>query len=101
VGGHGGIAGLHDGIKRAPLVGRVALDRLDQVGNEVVALLKLDVDVGEGLPAALPQRNKAIVGHGKPQAQQHENCEDDPAGVAHGAASCFLYRPTTISPGRD
>jgi hypothetical protein len=34
-------------------VRRVAFDGLDQVRHQVVALLELHVDVGEGLPAAL------------------------------------------------
>ena len=36
---------LRDGLERAPLVGGVALHRLDQVRDEVVAALELHVDL--------------------------------------------------------
>ncbi len=53
LGGHRGVARLDHRLERAALVAGVALDRLDQVGNEVVALLELHVDVGAGLAHAL------------------------------------------------
>ena len=43
------------------LVRGVALHGLDQVRDQVVALLQLHVDVGEGLVDALPQRDEAVV----------------------------------------
>jgi hypothetical protein len=65
-------------------VGRIALHGLDQIGDQVVALLELHVDVGEGLAATLPQRHQAVVGHDQPQADQHNHAKDDPACGAHG-----------------
>ena len=43
---HRGIARLDHGFERAALVAGIALHRLDQIGDEVVALLHLYVDVG-------------------------------------------------------
>ena len=43
------LTGLDDRLERLPLVGGVALDRVHEVGDQVVATLELDVDVRPGL----------------------------------------------------
>jgi hypothetical protein len=73
VGRHGRVARLDDGIERALLVRGVALDGLDQVRDQVVALLELNIDVGEGLVRALAQRNKAVVDRNDPDHEQDDN----------------------------
>ena len=62
-----GVAGLHHRFQRAALMGGIALHRLDQVGNEVVALLELDVDVGKGLIDPLPHGNELVVDADRPK----------------------------------
>jgi hypothetical protein len=46
--------GLGDGLEGLALVAGVALDRVHQVGDEVVAALQLGVDLGPGLVDAHP-----------------------------------------------
>ena len=46
---HGLVAGLNDGLKSFPFVLHVALDRFNQVGNQVVSSLQLDLDLREGV----------------------------------------------------
>jgi hypothetical protein len=50
--------GFDDVIERATLVRRRAFHGLDQVRDQVVALLELDVDIGQGLVDALVERNQ-------------------------------------------
>ena len=87
LGGYCRVASLDDSLQRALLVCRIALNRLDQVGHQVVALLELHVDVGERLAAALAQRHQAVVGHDQPKADQYEKPQNDPAGGAHVLSS--------------
>src|SRR3974390_431027 len=64
---------------------RIALHRLDQVRDQVVALLELHVDVGKGLVDALAECNQPVI---RTEGEQHENddnAENDPAG-RHGVA---------------
>ena len=55
----------------------VALHGLDQIGNEVVALLQLHVDIGEGLVGVLPQRDEAVVDADHQHRQNDDDDEDD------------------------
>jgi hypothetical protein len=65
--GDRGVARLHHRLQGTTFMRRVTLHRLDQVGNEVVALLSLHVDVGKGLVHPLPQGHKPVVDHDDPQ----------------------------------
>ena len=56
----------------------VALHGLDQIGDQVVALLELDVDVGERLVDPLPHRNEAVVDHDDPHHEHDKDTENDP-----------------------
>ena len=69
--------------KRAALVAGIAFHGLDQVGNEVVALLELHVDVGERLIDPLPHGDEAVVDHDDPQHENDNDTEDNPAD-GHG-----------------
>jgi len=52
----------------------VSLDRLHQVGDEVEAAAELDVDLGPGVVAAVPQGNETVVhADGDDERQGDEN----------------------------
>lgn len=59
-----GVACADDSVEGFLLVRGVALDRLDQVGNEVVAALQLRVDVLPRVVDAVAQRDEVIVNAG-------------------------------------
>src|SRR6201999_4205865 len=80
-----GGARLDDVVERAALMRRIALHRLDQVRNQIVALLELHVDIGKRLVDALAQRNQAVVGAEGEDDEDDDDDEDDPAG-RHGNA---------------
>ena len=80
---HRGIARLDHVVERAALMRGIALHGLDQVRDQIVALLELHVDVGKGLADPLAQRDETVIGA---EGKQHENDNDadnDPAG-RHG-----------------
>jgi hypothetical protein len=64
-------------------VGRVALHRLDQVGDQVAALLQLHVDIGEGLVDVLTQRDQPVVD--PEQDQDDDDGDDDQDDGGHGS----------------
>ena len=72
---HGGVTGLDDCVEGFLLVLHVALDRLDQVGDEVVPALQLDLDLGEGVLEAVLEGNETVV---YPDHEKEED-ESDPA----------------------
>ena len=56
------VAGLDHGVERLALVGGVALDGLDEVGDEVEAALELDVDLRPGVLDLVAPPDQAVVG---------------------------------------
>ena len=64
------------------LVRRIAFHRLDEIGDEVHAELELDIDVREGLIAAIAQSNNAIVHRDEEERDDDGDSDDDPSG--HG-----------------
>ncbi len=66
-------------VERAALVRGVALHGLDQVRNEIVALLELHVDVGEGLADPLAQGDQPVIGAEREENENDEDAENDPA----------------------
>src|SRR5258706_39645 len=60
-----------DALERALLVLRVALDRLHEVGDQVVAALELHVDLGPRVLGLVPAADQAVVHPG------HRQDEDD------------------------
>src|SRR5581483_10869727 len=71
-------AGPGDLLEHLALVGRVALDRLDQVRDEVVPPPELGVDVRPRVVDELAARDEAVVGHHGHQGDDHHDAEDDP-----------------------
>jgi hypothetical protein len=65
------------------LVRRVALDRLDQVRDQVVPALELNVDVGEPFIGPLLEANQAVEGGDHVDDRDHHDGEDDDDGDGH------------------
>ena len=61
----------------------VALDRFDQIRNQLVAAFELHVDLGEGVLEAVPGDHQPVVDahepdrEQQPDAQEHEEGDDD------------------------
>src|SRR5437588_10640474 len=68
--------GRGDGLQGVALVGGVALDRLHQVGDEVVAALELHADLGPGVVHLVPAPDELVV-HGDGQPREESREEDD------------------------
>src|ERR1044072_9469069 len=58
----------------------VALHGLDQVRDQVVALLELHVDIGKGLADTLAERDEAVRRTERNQHDDDDDAENDPAG---------------------
>jgi len=58
---------------------RVALYGLDQVRDQVMTLLQLDVDIGEGLSDALIERNQSVLCSEGEEYENDENANNDPS----------------------
>ena len=71
------------GLERAGLVGRVALDGLDEVGDEVVAALKLRLDGLPGVVALVCGANDAVA-DGNPGEGEKSDDDDDQNHDGHG-----------------
>src|SRR5581483_4365809 len=80
---HRRVARLDDVVERAALMGGIALHGLDEVRDQVMTLLELHVDVGEGLVDTLAERDQPVIGGKRKQNEDDDNAEDDPAG-RHG-----------------
>ena len=76
-GGGGDVAGFDHGLERGALVLHVALGGLDEVGDEIVAALELDVDLGEGVFEAIAEGDEGVVDAGDPERGDEKNGEDD------------------------
>ena len=57
----------------------VALHGLDQIRDQVVALLQLHVDVGEGLADALAEGDQTVIGAEREENENDEDAENNPA----------------------
>ena len=86
-GGDGRRPGTGDLVEHAALVGRVALDRLDQVRDEVVPAVQLDVDLPPGLLHQVPQPDEAVVRADDPDEGDHDDHDDDDQDDDTGAHS--------------
>ncbi|MNE47646.1 hypothetical protein D3C80_1420580 [compost metagenome] len=58
----------------------VALHRLDQIGDQILTLLQLHVDVGERLIGRLIQRHQFVVGPDDDEQQNDDDDADDDQG---------------------
>ena len=79
----GTVAGLHDGFQRGALVAGIALHRLDQVGDEIMALLELNVDIGAGLVAAARQGHQPVVDRNSDEQNAGKNGKLDQSPSRH------------------
>ena len=72
--------GLRDLLERRALVLRVALDRLDEVRDQVVAAAELDVDLRPGVVDAVPQPDEPVVedDEREPEEDGDRDADDDP-----------------------
>ena len=74
-GGHGGRAGVGHLRQGVLLELHVALDRLDQVGDQVVPPLELHVDLAPGVVDLVAPPHESV--ERGPQAQRHNDDDDD------------------------
>src|ERR1035437_10599740 len=81
--GHRGVAGLRHVVERAALVRGVALHGLEQIRDQIVALLELHVDLGKGLADALAERHQPVIRAEREENENNEDADNDPAG-RHG-----------------
>src|SRR5258706_7382186 len=84
-------ARLDHRVERAALVLHVALHRLDEIRDQVVATLELHVDLREGGLVPVAQGNQAVVDRDGPEPDDDDDCQEHPH--AHGRS------PLVISPG--
>ena len=82
-----GVARLHHGVERAPLVSGVAAHRFDQVGDQVAAALELHVDLRPGGAHLVALADKLVVGRQGPDEEQDQHQADGSTDDAedHGA----------------
>ena len=91
-------------LERRALVRGVALDRLDERRDQVVAAAQGDVDLRPAVLARLASRDHAVVGQAHEQGQpQHHRCSDDhpdhgrePIGNAAPRRCAPSIRPTGL-----
>ncbi len=72
-----GIARFYHLVERAALVRGITLHRLDEIGNEVMSLAQLDVDIGKTLVDPLPHGHEAVVDSDDPQDDDNNYGQDD------------------------
>ena len=105
--GDGGIAGGDNGLESLFLVLGVALDRLDQICDQVAAALELRVDVLPSVIDAIAQRNEVIVdanyrandSDDNDDANDDRNHECSVSVMRHGEKHTILPRMTpTVYP---
>ena len=63
-------------LERATLVSRVALDRLDQVRDQILAALELHLDLRPGVVDAVAELDEAVVERDQQTDEQHDDRED-------------------------
>src|SRR6185295_11514081 len=78
------ISRLDHRFERLALVLQVALRRLHQVGDQVVAALELHVDLRERVLVPVAQRDQPVVDADRPDCESDDDAEYDPAAGAHG-----------------
>src|SRR5436309_15752909 len=80
---HRGATSADDLVERGPLVRGVALDGLDQVGNQVSPALELDVDVRPRLLGSLAQADELVVRDDNGDDETDEDEEKNDATERH------------------
>ena len=93
-------ARLRDRLEGAALVGRVALDRLDEVRDQVVAPLELHLDLRPRVVDPVALLDEAVVQRDHVDHEQHdddENADQHPGHGRHSIRSAAPWRePRTI-----
>ena len=70
-----------------------ALDRVHQVGNQIVAPLELHVDLLPGVGHLVLERDEAVVGADDPQDDDHkDDQQDDRAHVGSYGQSVYRFQ---------
>ena len=88
-------ARLGDGLERAALVGGVALDRLDEVRDQVAAPLELHLDLGPRVVDAVALLDEAVVQRDHVDHEQHDDDEDSDQDPGHERHSIGSAGPRT------
>ena len=89
--GHGEIARPGHFFQSVLLVRRIALHGFDEIGDEIVTLLELHVDVGKCLAIALAHRHEAVIGRHQPHADKRGEPEKNKKhGALPGATSARM-----------
>ncbi len=78
VGGDRLIARRDDGRELALLDLHGVLDRIDEIGNEVVAALQLDIDLRPGIAHFLPAGNEAVIDADDDEHRDDDDTQNDP-----------------------
>src|SRR5579875_2338936 len=86
--GHGRVARLHDAFDRAALVGGVTFNGFDEIGNQIVAALELDINVGPGVVALHFELDQAVVHPDGDKNQDDNDCQYYP--TEHRIASLLI-----------
>src|SRR5262245_7618894 len=76
---HCAIASVNDRFERSFFVPSIALDRFDEVGDQVVAALELHVDVGPGVVHLNFQAYQAVVQPDQNENDQYQTNQQNPA----------------------
>ena len=96
---HGAATRGDQRLERAALVTGMAFDDGDDIGNKIVTALQLDVDVGPGVVAQLPQPNQSIEGEQRKQLVA-EFDESRPAGL-QARLDGFQHQPVVAHMRQD
>jgi hypothetical protein len=67
----------------------ITLNRVYQIGDQIVSLSQLRVDVGPALPAILPQADEPVVNEHQDQADYADQYQD------------YQHHGFTLSPSRE
>ena len=82
---HRGVAGLNHGFKCVALMRHIGFDAAQQIGNEIMPLAQLHIDIAKGLAAALAQCHEGVIAPAKGD-QNERNCADQNV-KSHGEKS--------------
>ena len=74
---HGCSTCLGDGFEERLFVIGIALYGSNELGDEIVALLELHVDVGEGIFAVVAKAYEAVISADGPESNKHDNDENN------------------------
>src|SRR5438105_8802351 len=94
-GAHRVAARLDHRLERAALVLHVALDRLDEIRNQVVATLQLHIDLRERVLETVTQRHQAVEDADRPDRERDDHREENPQ--SHGLPPYVLVPAATIA----